>query len=549
MTTAKPVDTVASSETAKEIQLKKLPTLEEVPANELEDPLQNMLGRAIAIQLKAMRKDSCISEFGLENLILLVEEYLSDMLKALKKMANVQRRHCICKKDLLLILKGYDLEYADLVAEFERSQFVKSQYPEEVQHVNNNSRQISEKKHTQMSEKELLEGAHSEFFVKDVEILDLVPPSNKNNKYVPKWLPDFPPDHTYRFTSQYNKPITDERQMKRKLVEEANHSEQALIKFMKEGFEEEKLKITNEKSIFEESQQETLLIYGPPKKKKSKTVNSVNELLRTLPLNNYNVEEYARNRVEIARRKVLQYERHQLQLQKNPFIKAAHLASPFGKNPINTKHSEKELTSMLQRSYVGLMKSIPLLKEKRKREEQLARERRRLREEQIRQEKQNQRGSEYEVLDLSNLNEDPFFGDLGSSDSDEEHAGNNDAEATELHANITTNLINGMGSPHSPMSSVDPSQPLRSSSTQADAETTLDPSLDASVDLSAHPSAEQSQEPYLEQSVDPLAEQVLEASEEPLADSQKLQRPPIGNSSAQPQINPSSTKDSIGPTQ
>lgn len=421
MTKSAPDSPSSSSSELKGVQLRHLPNLEEIPRTALDDPLRKLLEKAVAIQLKAVNSNVSISQFAFENLIILVEQMLSNMLVDLHKMVNIQRRHCISKKDLLLIIDGYNLTCADLMVELERSQYVRSHNLERVRKVREESEVVEAKEKTPLSEKELLESKHPEFFIQDKEILTLVPPTPKNTKYVPRWLPEFPPDHTYRFTSQFNRPITDERLMKRKLAEEADLSEKALIHLSKLSHEESPSEGADSDEIFKESQQDTQLIFGPAKKKKIAAINGASDLLRTLPQQNYNVEEYARNRVEIARRKVEEYERHQLLLQKGAFIKAAHLLSPFAKKR-NCKQVEKEVRTLLHRSYIGLLKSAPLLREQRKREVELAEENRRLREEQIRQEREERlkNSKDYDVLDLDNLNEDPFFGGLGSSDTEDE---------------------------------------------------------------------------------------------------------------------------------
>ncbi|SCV01906.1 LANO_0F14114g1_1 [Lachancea nothofagi CBS 11611] len=404
------------------VQLKKLPNLSEIPKGSLEDPLKKILEKAIAIQLRSINENVTVSQFAFENLVLLVEETLSGMMVNLHKVANIQRRHCISKKDLLLVIEGYNLTCADLMQELERSQYVRSQCLNKVQKIEEDSDLIVDIENTPLSQEELSKAPHPEFFVKDKDILKLVPPSVRDVRHVPKWLPEFPPDHTYKFTSLYNKPITDERQMKRKLAEESDLSEKALIHLSRLSSKDNKSHIVDNDEVFQASLQETQLIFKPAKKKRPSAVNEVNDLLRTLPQKNYNVEEYARNRVEIARRRVSDYERHQLQMQKAPFIKATHLLSPFAKERINCKTVEKEVKTLLYRSYVGLLRSVPLLIDRRKQETAMAEDNRRAREEQMRKEREelNKNSKEFDELDLSNLNEDPFFGGLESSDSEAE---------------------------------------------------------------------------------------------------------------------------------
>ncbi|SCU97259.1 LADA_0H05314g1_1 [Lachancea dasiensis] len=423
MTSTTTSDDVSLANEFKGVQLKNLPSLKVVPKATLDDPLKKILEKAIAIQLKTINTEVSVSQLAFENLILLVDETLSDMLMSLHKIANIQRRHQISKKDLLLIIEGYNLSFADLLVESHRSQYAKSHSVDIAQKINESGELVLRKERTPLSQEELLRTPNPEFFVKDTDILTLVPPSVKKIKHVPKWLPDFPPDHTYRFTSLYNTPITDERQMKRKLAEESSLSEKALINLSKLGTEESATHVDNNTELFKESQQDNDLIFEPAKKKRSAVINEMNDLLRTLPQQNYNVEEYARSRLDLARRKVSDYERRQLQLQRGPFIRATHLLSPFSKQRLNCKVAEKEVKSLLHRSYIGLLTTVPLLKEQRKQHTALAEQNRREREEQLRiqRDEGNKPSKELEELDFSNFNEDPFFGGLESSDSEPEN--------------------------------------------------------------------------------------------------------------------------------
>ncbi|SCV01006.1 LAME_0G13432g1_1 [Lachancea meyersii CBS 8951] len=422
MTRSGPDTTTSLEDGVSGVQLKNLPNLTEVPKDNLEDPLKKILEKAIAVQLKTIKDDVPVSQLAFENLVLLVEEALTGMLVNLHKIANIQRRHCISKKDLLLVIDGYKLTCADLMVECERSRFVRSLCPNKVQKVAQEGTEILQKEKTPAPKEELLRSSHPEFFDKGTGILKLVPPSVKDVRHVPKWLPEFPPDHTYRFTPLYNKPITDERQMKRKLAEESDLAEKALINFSRLTNEESHLRVVDNSEMFQESQEETQLIFKPAKKLRTSSVNKVNDLLRTLPQDHYNVEEYARSRVEITRRRVRDHERHQLQIQKGPFIRASHLLSPFSKERVNCKVAEKEVQSLLHRSYIGLLKMAPLVKEQRAKEVALAEENRRQKEEALRKEREerNKMSKEFDELDLNNLNEDPFFGGLGSSDSEVE---------------------------------------------------------------------------------------------------------------------------------
>ncbi|CEP61315.1 Taf8p LALA0_S03e00122g [Lachancea lanzarotensis] len=422
MTNSEPDSSLQLGEFGGRVQLKHLPNLTEISNKTLEDPLRKILEKAVALQLKAINDDVSVSQLAFENLILLVEEALSSMLEDLHKVANIQRRRCISKKDLLLVIEGYNLTCADLMVEHERSRFVRSRCLDNVEKVEREGKDALHKERTPAPKEDLLRSSHPEFFDKGKGILKLVPPSVKEAKHVPKWLPEFPPDHTYRFTSLYNKPITDERQMKRKLAEESNLSEKALINLSRLSNEDSHLNVADNNELYRESQEETQLIFKQVKKSRAANVDKVNDLLRTLPQDHYNLEEYARSRVEITRRRVKDHERRLLQIQKGPFMRATQLLSPFVSQRVNCKVAEKEVRSLLHRSYVGFLKTAPLVKEQRKREIAAAEQRRIEREEQSKREREerSKMSKEFDELDLNNLNEDPFFGGLGSSDSENE---------------------------------------------------------------------------------------------------------------------------------
>ncbi|AET39638.1 Taf8p Ecym_4609 [Eremothecium cymbalariae DBVPG len=417
-----------STEGAKEfIQLKKLPGLQEVAKH---NPMQILLSQSVALQLKTMKSDFSITELGFNNMMQFIEMQMNDMFQILHRFANIQRRNEISIKDLKLFLKGTGIEVQSLYDEFEKSRYIKKTYEAEFKNIERQSLDLVEKWQKPLRDEELLSSNHAEFFFKDVDILNLVPPTNINNSYVPTWLPEFPPDHTYKFTAIYNKPISDERQMKRMLFEEGKLSEKALLNMLGSA-QAKMLKVEDEETIaqtYKESQEETQLIYGVEKQRPRRENayvggNSTNN--DDLPLNSshskgFNIQEYARSRIGLARRKVEEFENHKLQAQKNPFIRASSICSPYGNAQKTTrKAAEREFNILLRRSYVGVLKSIPKLRQLKANEMAAAIERERI--------KQKEREMELEkkhlqqgVVDLNALHEDALLADLDSTDSEDD---------------------------------------------------------------------------------------------------------------------------------
>ena len=64
--------------------------------------------------------------------------------------------------------------------------------------------------------------------------MQLLPKLNTDNKprYIPSYLPDLPPDYTYQSTPEYNKPLTDLKELRIRLVQESRMTEDSLYKLI-----------------------------------------------------------------------------------------------------------------------------------------------------------------------------------------------------------------------------------------------------------------------------------------------------------------------------
>ncbi|QLL34685.1 hypothetical protein HG536_0H00600 [Torulaspora globosa] len=397
---------------SKYVQLTRLPTLKEVHHEVNESTGEKILGKAVALQLKPMNAE--ISKFAFDYLLLLVEEQLNDMIGFLHKSSNIQRRELVAKADLQLFLEGFNLSPSDLELQQQISQHYSKIYRKELAALHSLQETVSEAI------------AEDEGTSQDV-INSLVPPNNPLAKSVPKWMPILPPDHTYRFTPQYNHPITDETVIRRKIVEEGKLSEVALshllrVSSMPAPSPEVQMSDADQALAAEES----MAIYGNKYKKRRKQTAYSSDLLSKLPQSNFNVEEYARSRVELARRKVLEYEEKQLQLQQNPFIKFSKMVLSTSPEKLNRRQLNKEINSMLKRSLYSLVKSIPKLQEAKQEARKSAEKARdeRLQELRAQREAQERHSEQFEtgdinLLDLDNHSDD-FFNYSGSDNDEQE---------------------------------------------------------------------------------------------------------------------------------
>lgn len=420
MTASEDKDVASEAIESKKVQLCKLPNLDEVPhANSMEQ----LFAQAVLLQFKCLNKDVSISQLAFDDLCYITLLQLDDLLQGLKKITQVQRRTKISKHDLELYFKGVDMDLSALNEQVDISNHIHKTFPKETQKLNENVDKVMSKFMTELEETELLSSKHSEFFVQDVDILNLLSTSKKSNKCFPDWLPELPPDHTYKFTSLYKRPITDERVMKEKLLEEGLRSEKALIKMLNEaGVNEDPLSEQDNIALTDqlnESQLETELIYGLDENKSSKKEEL--ESFKPLPLKNFDVSEYCLKRQNILKRRAERLESKTLNRKRNPFIRAATICSPYGQGSIKSRKSvENQLKTMLKRSYVGLIHSIPKLKEEREKARKEAEEKERQLQEQRRLEKEKKM-TEQEVLDLNNLQNDPLIGwDNDDSDDDDD---------------------------------------------------------------------------------------------------------------------------------
>lgn len=394
------------------VQLTHLPTLKEVHHEVYESTGEQILGKAVALQLKPMNAE--ISKFAFDYLLLLIEDQLNDMIGFLRKSSNIQRRELIAKADLQLFLEGFNLSPSDLDLQHQISQYYSEVYRKELAALHSLQETVSEAV------------VEDEGASQDV-INSLVPPNNPLAKKVPKWMPTLPPDHTYRFTPQYNHPITDETVIRRKIVDEGKMSEIALSHLLRVSntptpSPEVQMSDTDQALATEES----MAIYGNKHKKRRKQTAYSTDLLSRLPQTNFNVEEYARSRVELARRKVMEYEEKQLQLQQNPFIKYSKMLLSASPEKMNRRQLNKEISCMLKRSLYSLVKSIPKLqqsKQEARRSAEKARDERlqELRAQREAQERQSEQlgTGDINLLDLDNHSDD-FFNYSGSDNDEQE---------------------------------------------------------------------------------------------------------------------------------
>jgi len=207
-----------------------LPNLSMKLRKEELDPMELLTQRAIAIQLKSLRIE--FTNSALEDLFDLVSTYIHGLLQGLQGITQTQRRFKAAPKDLKLLLRNFGISTGELEEELERSK-------------KDNQEIIQRKKTLEQLANETLKNSEQEleeidpqdpsfvFFASDQELSKLIPPQHKRTKAIPRWLPEFPPDHTYRKTPKYLDRIKDQKLVRQKIVEESKFGEQALENLIK----------------------------------------------------------------------------------------------------------------------------------------------------------------------------------------------------------------------------------------------------------------------------------------------------------------------------
>ncbi|KAH3681657.1 hypothetical protein WICPIJ_007383 [Wickerhamomyces pijperi] len=230
-----------------------LPHLNQTHYTEHLDSFQQIAKRDLALHLKLLGIH--VTSESLDDIFQLFEMHINSLMANLQKITNVQRRKKASPRDLALLLRNCQIRTGELEEEFERTQKgltddlirQKTTLEKLSETIQNPHNQAEEEQEIDVNDPSYV------FFVQDHEIYNLVPStySNKNQKAIPVFLPEFPPDHTYRKSPIYLNQIPDQKTMRAKLVEESRFVGEAIDKLMisnevelkeQEDFERQKMK-------------------------------------------------------------------------------------------------------------------------------------------------------------------------------------------------------------------------------------------------------------------------------------------------------------------
>lgn len=447
-------------------------------SNRMDYQMVELLKRAVGVQLQTIDKDVTVTRMAMDQLVLFAEDQLNALVDGLHRISLLQRRQSIAVSDLEIWMRGYNLLPSDLYMAAEESKFIRENYRNDTsavfKDINIDNPMESALGRINIQNKENIEPTDNDVDIDeddDYELIELQQHAmeqlfktdtgrGRNLRYKPGWLPDFPPDHTYKYTPSYVNVVKPETEIRQKLVEEGRLSEKALVKLMsnldsisttkdnqkgthlkqennlilseesnnlevqsistdkpddvgsledinkqdddktqgnkidvdaenkdqvvkieenKESSTEKATETATEKATEKQLSEEELadleikaLLYRIENNKEyliePMRVSLVKGVLKDLDSNptsklkDFDVEAYARQRIEIARRKVVDFEYEQLYLKYNPLLRLAKMKYYDAEE----SDFETEYQKCIKRTMDRFKRNIPIIKEKRK---------------------------------------------------------------------------------------------------------------------------------------------------------------------------------------
>lgn len=346
------------------VQLRNLPDLTEVNHLEIDAPVVEILKKTVLFQLNSL--NICISNFALDELVNLVTAQMDGMFRNLHNLTLLQRRSQASQADLKLLFREFNLDGASLYQQFQVSEFIKSKHSVEYEKLVSSSTLPTLPRSEEDEEDEL-----NNIEEQQNEINVLLPPSNSLEKQIPSWLPNFPPDHTYKFTPEFNHPITDLKTIKKEIVKESRESEKALLNLNKSLSHISSASHTPPPPVLddEDATEQQLDIWGDALQERKPTITAKS-------FNENNIEQYAKYRVELARERVTKFEVNQLKRTKNPFLKISETLY-FSKSPHQShKTIQKTIDLQFRKSMTLFMHNVPKVQKLKKEKIRVAKEER-----------------------------------------------------------------------------------------------------------------------------------------------------------------------------
>lgn len=180
-----------------------------------QDPSQELFSRAVAALLDSRKITVTHSVF--DHLIFIAEDYLCNLIQELKKAARIQRRTVPSIGDILILLRLSGLHVGLLDEEYQKEQEMPTILPPAWTDI-------------ELSMLPTVEHDSTELFLssRGSDVASLIPSHKQRGSHIPKWMPPFPPDHTFMTTPSLPERVTDPRALREMIVQEGQLAEHAL---------------------------------------------------------------------------------------------------------------------------------------------------------------------------------------------------------------------------------------------------------------------------------------------------------------------------------
>lgn len=336
----------------------------ELPTTSTNEHVDTLLRHSVAQYLHAMFNNNesiTLNKNTFDEFILLIKYQLDDMLIQLNKLTLLQRRQHVAKDDLKLWLQQYTLNTDEMDFSLQLNNFLRKRIRRDdtIDTSNNSNTDNSDslsKSDTLMDTLKTIQ--EQNLISQNLKINNLNNTKLNHIMNELKIFPNLPPDHTFKFTSQFNSIVTDERIIRQNLINESRKTGTALSNLLSvNNKREETAKRTDiEADELSIAQKEIIALFGPQDDILSKTIaklekNELNDDFDTMQFLNdddgdddrkdkekekeneknsndfslyynkrFNVVEYSMNRIKLARKMVKNYELNKIRRNYNPFI-------------------------------------------------------------------------------------------------------------------------------------------------------------------------------------------------------------------------------------
>ncbi|CCK71399.1 Taf8p KNAG_0G03410 [Huiozyma naganishii CBS 8797] len=317
----------------------------ELPHEPWDARVDQMLANSVAFQMSAgLARGGGGGGVGMAGqafqlLLQLVEEQLSGMVTELHRIATVQRRQHATHDDVALLLQGFQLTPEDI----EEQMYLSKK-------IGYNRMQVPREQTVQLQD---ATGSYDRF--KLVENQQLIASGLSGSdmsqelpiaEKIPAWLPKLPPNHTYKFTTEYNKLLNDEKVLKEKIIKESMEIEVSLSNLVRNCDRDADTKVDERAretppEELKRIDDEIVALYGPLEEIAERHEGPRTKRRTPLYLKkSFDVQAYSLGRVKLARNAVQRFEWETKYRPRNPFL-CSHRAVP---------ENSKKVYSMLENS-------------------------------------------------------------------------------------------------------------------------------------------------------------------------------------------------------